>query len=143
MIPALNDFGHLPVGGHPCTWEEFYERFRFNERRVSLCEKLQGILALAKRCGFLRVMIGGSFPTAADAPRDMDLTWITAANVTKETVRPECVKLMDDAAAKAEYGWNMLYLPLNHDDAKIQYWARELGFCVKTLKDRGTLVIDL
>jgi hypothetical protein len=143
MIPAFNDSGHLPVGGHRCTWEEFYERFRFNERRVFLCETLQGVLELARRCGFLRVIIGGSFPTATTAPGDIDLTWIAARDVTKDTVRPECVKLMDSMAAEREYQWSMNYLPLGDDRESIQRWASQLGFCSKTQKERGTLVIDL
>jgi hypothetical protein len=143
MIPAFNNFGHLPVGGHYCTWEEFYERFRVNDCRISLCEKLQEILVLARHCGFLRVMIGGSFPTATVAPRDMDLTWITDFNVEKKTVKPECVKLMDAVAAREEYDWDMMYLPIDHDNEQVQDWARNLGFCTKTLRDRGTLVIDL
>lgn len=143
MIPAFNESGHLPVGGHYCTWQEFYERFRFNERREVLCTKLERVLAVARRCGFIRVMIGGSFPTAVDMPRDIDLSWITEPDVTKDTVSPECVKLMDDAIAKSEYGWNMLYLPLDRDEDRIQRWARELGFCFKSHKDRGMLVLDL
>jgi hypothetical protein len=143
MIPALNESGHLPVGGHYCTWEEFYERFRFNERRVCLCDKLQEVLDLARRCGFIRVIVGGSFPTDTDSPRDMDLSWITAVDVTKESVKPECVKLMDSMVAEEEYQWSMIYLPLNHDEEWIQHWAVQLGFCSKTFKDRGTLVIDL
>jgi len=143
MIPAFNDSGHLPVGGHYCTWEEFYERFRFNDRRVSLCDKLQGILGLARRCGFLRVIIGGSFPSTAPAPRDIDLSWIVDDDVTKETVRPECVALMDSMAAEGKYQWSMMCLPLDNDDARIQLWATRLGFCFKTKKERGTLVIDL
>ena len=143
MIPALNDFGHLPVGGHYCTWEEFYERFRFNDCRTLLCAKLQGVLDLARRCGFIRVIIGGSFPTAAVAPRDIDISWITAADVTKETVKPECVKLMDNMASQEEYQWDMNYLPLDHDKERIDRWAKDLGFCFKTHRDRGTLIIDL
>jgi Family of unknown function (DUF6932) len=143
MIPELNESGHLPVGGHACTWEEFYLRFRCSERRQELCLALEPIIALARHCGFLRVMIGGSFPTSAASPRDIDLTWIAAENVSKDTVKPECVKLMDDKMAKDEYGWNMLFLPIDHDESKIQHWARQLGFCCKTNKDRGMLVIDL
>lgn len=143
MIPSFNDVGHLPVGGHYCTWAEFYDRFRCNERRAALCEALEPIVQLARDCGFLRVMVGGSFPTAAAHPSDLDLTWITADDVSKETVRPECVKLMEDTAAKAAFGWNMLYLPINHHDEDIQHWARELGFCLKTRRNRGMVVIDL
>jgi hypothetical protein len=143
MVPAFNDSGHLPVGGHHCTWDEFYARFRFSERRTALCEKLRGIVELARRCGFLKVIIGGSFPTAVQAPRDIDLTWITAQDVTRETVKPECVTLMDTMAAEEKYEWSMMCFPLGDDEAKIQYWAKELGLCFKTKKDRGTLVIDL
>jgi hypothetical protein len=143
MIPAFNDFGHLPVGGHHCTWDEFHARFRFSERRTALCEKLRGIVDLARRCGFLKVMIGGSFPTAIPAPRDLDLTWIVSQNVTRETVRPECVTLLDTMAAEEEHKCSMMYVAVGDDEAKIQDWAKNLGFCAKTKRDRGTVVIDL
>jgi len=105
--------------------------------------KLQEIVNIARGCGFLKVLVGGSFPTAVDNPRDIDVTWVTDLNVTKETVKPECIQLMDDALAKEAYGWNMLYLPIDHDLRSIQDWAQQLGFCTKTRKDRGMLVIDL
>ena len=144
MIPALDAFGHLPAGGHHCTWPEFYERFQTNDRRRDICKKLDGILALARQCGFLKVLVGGSFPTAEEQPDDMDLTWIVDKDVSKDTVKPECVKLMDDRIAADEFsGWSMLYLPLNHDEVEIQFWAHKLGFCAKTKRDRGTLVLDL
>jgi hypothetical protein len=143
MIPAFDDFGHLPVGGHECTWAEFYERFRSNDWRNLLCVKLEGIVPIAQGCGFLKVLIGGSFPTAVDRPGDMDLAWVTDFDVTKETVDPECVKLMDDNMADEEFGWSMLYLPIDHDLQRIEHWATQLGFCSKTRRNRGMLVIDL
>jgi hypothetical protein len=143
MIPDFDKFGHLPVGGHSCSLDEFFARFRFNDHRLRLCTKFEGILALARRCGFLAVLIGGSFPTAKEEPRDMDLTWITDPNVDKDKVKPECRALMDDAAAAGAYGWSMLYLPINHDAQEINYWARELGFCYHTNRSRGMIFIDL
>jgi hypothetical protein len=88
MIPAFNEYGHLPVGGHACTWQEFNERFRHNDRRRALCAKLEEIVRMARGCGFLKVLIGGSFPTAEEAPGDMDLAWVTDFNVTKGYCRP-------------------------------------------------------
>jgi hypothetical protein len=143
MIPALDAFGQLPVGGHACTIKELYARFRVNEHRAALCDKFEHLVQLAKQCGFVAVLIGGSFPTQKDQPRDMDLIWITEPEVSKATVRPQCQKLMEDTAAKEEYGWNMQYLAINHDDVKIQYWARQFGFCSLTRRERGMLFIDI
>lgn len=143
MIPEFDDFGHLPVGGHECSWGEFYERFRINENREELCKKLAEVVALAKNCGFLKVLIGGSFPTAKDNPKDMDLAWITDFDVTKDAVKPECIQLMEDRATAGNFGWSMQYLPIDHDLERIQQWAKAFGYCEKTHRDRGMLVIDL
>ncbi len=143
MIPGFDAFGHLPVGGHACTLEEIFERFRVNEHRTGLCQKFEHILEIARNCGFVAVLIGGSFPTSKDRPRDMDLMWITEPDVDKEKVKPECRRLMEDTAAKEEYGWNMQYLAIDHDEDKIQYWARQYGFCSYTNRERGMLFMDL
>ena len=143
MIPPFDEFGHLPVGGHECTWEEFHERFRINERRTELCTKLIGIVEIAKSCGFLKVLVGGSFPTSKERPGDMDLAWVTDFEITKDNVKPECVQLMEDQIAAERFGWNMQYLPIDHDLERIQYWAQMLGYCTKTKRDRGMLVLDL
>ena len=81
--------------------------------------------------------------TAKENPRDMDLAWLTDPGVTKDSVKPECRKLMDDAGSEPEYGWSMLYLAINHNEEDIQYWSRQLGFCARTSRDRGTLLLDL
>jgi len=143
VIPPFDEFGHLPVGGHECTWEEFYERFRINEHRVELCTKLAELVRLAKDCGFLKLLIGGSFPTEKEKPKDMDLTWVTDFEVTKATVKPECVQLMEDRATAGNFGWNMQYLPIDHDHQQIQYWSKEFGLCFKTKRERGMLVLEL
>lgn len=45
--------------------------------------------------------------------------------------------------AKDEFGWSMLYLAIDHDPQRIDYWSTQLGFCAKTRRNRGMLVIDL
>ena len=141
MIPDFDQNGHLPAGGHRCTWDEFFSRFRTNHQRACLCEKFAKVLQLARNCGFLAVLVGGSFATAKEDPRDLDLTWITHPDVTKDTVKPECRKLMEDSGEV--YGWSMLYLPINHNEEDIDHWARELGLCAKTKAIRGTIFLDL
>src|SRR5580704_13489307 len=105
MIPTLDSFGHLPAGGHTCTLAECFMRFRINEHRDVLCAKFENISEIARKCGFIAVLIGGSFPTGKERPRDMDLMWITEPDVEKETVSPACRQLMEDTVAKEVYGW--------------------------------------
>jgi hypothetical protein len=143
MIPDFDECGHLPTGGHECTWEEFHARFRVNQHREELCKKLATLVELGRKCGFLKVLVGGSFPTAKDHPEDIDLAWVTDLEVTKDTVRPECIQLMEDRATHENFGWSMQYLAIDHDRQRIQYWARQFGYCSKTKRDRGMLVIDL
>jgi hypothetical protein len=143
MIPPFNDVGDLPPGGHVCSWEEASTRFKTNDHRSRLWEKLLAIVAIARQCGFIKVLIGGSFPTMKELPDDIDLSWITPEGVTKETVHPDCVALMEDTLAVDVYGWNMLYLPIGNNPARIQQWALDLGFDASNMRDRGTLVLDL
>lgn len=65
MLPEFNQCGDLPIGGHSCTREELIARFVANDRRTWLWERFQPYLALARRCGFIRALIGGSFVTAS------------------------------------------------------------------------------
>ena len=60
MIPNLDEHGHLPIGGHWCSWEEFYERFRITKRRDELCDTLEKVVAIAQGCGFVAVLVGGT-----------------------------------------------------------------------------------
>ena len=143
MIPDFNEYGDLPVGGHSCSFDELERRFKINECRNALCEKLTQIIELARRCGFIKALIGGSFPTAKQEPGDIDIAWITPKGVTKDTVQPGCVKLMEDNTASSEYGWSMQYLPVGEDEDRIQYWARQFGFDSYTLRERGVLLLDL
>ena len=78
MIPSLIDDINLPIGGHECTLAEIEERFAVNEHRMSLFTRLVAVLRLAKRCGFLHALLGGSFPTAKELPNDIDITWFCA-----------------------------------------------------------------
>lgn len=41
MIPEFNENGNLPPGIHWVEWEEFKERFGYNNRRVLLMAGLE------------------------------------------------------------------------------------------------------
>lgn len=140
MIPDFADELNLPPGGHECTWEEVVNRFGRGAYRQRLCQSLREIVQIAKRCGFLKVIIGGSFPTAKLEPDDLDLTWITEPDVSKETVSPECVKIME---SHGHLGYSYLYLAFGPDSDMVRQFANKLGFDQAANCDRGTLILDL
>ncbi len=141
MIPDFNEHGELPIGAHSCTLEECFERFEFGERRQYLCERLRAILPEARRCGFLKLMIGGSFTTRKDRPGDIDMLWITETDVNKDNVSPNCIKYLEDTGQI--YGWSTLYLPIDDDHQRIQSWAQEFGYNSHTARVQGMIVINL
>lgn len=97
MIPDFTDGINLAPGGHRCTIQEIEERFGFGEHRVHLCVKLKRLLECARSCGFLHALIGGSFATAKEAPKDLDITWFIPTTMTPNNVSRPCAELMDSA----------------------------------------------
>jgi hypothetical protein len=145
MIPAFIDEVNLPVGGHRCTLAELEERFVQNEHRLGLFQNLIEVMSLARKCGFLYALLGGSFPTAKEIPKDIDLTWFCPPGTTKTSVREECIQIMEDSSDRGSF----LFLPFDMGTgpaewpAKMELWAQNLGFDTKTRTDRGVLLLDL
>ncbi len=79
MIPPFNDDGRLPPGVHAATWTEFLTAFASSPGRRHMAQGLQAGLRLLALAGCRRAFIGGSFATAASAPRDIDVAWDTDA----------------------------------------------------------------
>ena len=141
MIPELLDGAYLPPGGHDCTWEELVERFSMGGERQRLCRELRLLLERAKRCGFLRVAIGGSFPTSKPDPSDLDLLFLTPTGMSKASVSPECAKLMNGTSSKLLYGHDLGYC--EDEPETVQRLIHGYGFDWRTGKDRGMLILDL
>lgn len=145
MIPAFIDGVNLPAGGHRCTLAELEQRFVNSERRLELFQTLIDAMRLARSCGFLHVLLGGSFPTSRESPKDIDITWFCPPGTTKTSVREECTQIMEDASDKGSF----LYVPFDVGTgpaewpAKMELWALQLGFDFKTKTDRGVLLLDL
>jgi hypothetical protein len=145
MIPAFVDGVNLPIGGHDCSLAELEERFVGNDHRRSLFVILLEVMRLAKRCGFLHVLVGGSFPTAKDHPKDLDMTWFCRPGTDKTTVNEECIQIMEDRSDRG----NFLYIPFDKDSEpdtwprKMSQWAHDLGYDVKTSMNRGVLLVSL
>lgn len=145
MIPAFVDGINLPVGGHRCSLAELEQRFANNEHRRSLFQTMLEVMRLARRCGFLHALLGGSFPTAKEFPQDIDITWFCKPGTTKTSVSEECIKIMEDASDRG----NFLYVPFNENTgpeewpAKMDFWALNFGFDAKAKTDRGVLLVSL
>lgn len=145
MIPAFIDNLNLPVGGHRCTLAELEERFANNDHRRSLFKVILEVMRLAKKCGFLHALLGGSFPTAKERPKDIDITWFCVPGTAKTTVSPECIQIMEDASDKG----NFLFVPFDIGTGpaewpqKMDFWAAQIGFDAKTKTDRGVLLVNL
>lgn len=145
MIPAFMDGVNLPIGGHECTLAELEERFVQNEHRRALFETLIALMRLARKCGFLHVLLGGSFPTAKERPHDIDVSWFCPPGTTKTSVKEECIQIMEDTSDKG----NFQFIPFDNGTnpeewpAKMTYWSLQLGYDLKTGTDRGVILLNL
>jgi hypothetical protein len=72
MLPPFDDEGLLPPGEHEADWEEFSERFGWNERRRSLLLGLGQVIQILKEADCQRIWIDGSFVTTKEEPGDFD-----------------------------------------------------------------------
>ncbi len=73
MIPSFDDDGYLPPGIHPADLDEIEARFgRESELRQVEMESVRWLVDLARRAGVRRIILNGSFATAALEPNDVD-----------------------------------------------------------------------
>jgi predicted nucleotidyltransferase len=142
MLPAFYDGEFLPDGEHPATWVEVVERFGGNAKRKGFCDRLTKFLQQAKRCGFLKVYLFGSFISARDDPGDVDLLWVHRQNLNYDRLSRECHDLVEHALMKAREGWDMFCC--SDDPMVIDYlmtgWRRDKA---PGRKPRGVIMLDL
>jgi hypothetical protein len=75
-IPPLDSgTGYLPPGDHTATLDELEEAFGWNYRRRQLLLDLKLVLGKLWGVGAVRVWIDGSFVTAKERPRDVDVLY--------------------------------------------------------------------
>lgn len=138
-IPAFVG-GILPKGCYPCTWDELVERFGFSQRRQDLVEALKGFMDTARNCGFPAVAVGGSFTTEKESPGDLDMLFIHPRHLDKSTLSVACAQLLvNDTAFHIRTGHNAQNCP--DEPETVAYMVDQLGFDVKTGKDRGMIIV--
>lgn len=77
-IPAFNKRGVLDKGIHPCSSQEFMQRFCYGTKTVrsKYKEVLEEIFAFALSRGGSSVILAGSFVTSKEEPNDIDCMMI-------------------------------------------------------------------
>ncbi len=85
MIPDFDERGYLPPGIHPATLAEIEARFgRGSELRQVQMQSIYWLVDLAKRAGVQRLVINGSFVTAAFEPNDVDCVALAGRDYPKD-----------------------------------------------------------
>lgn len=72
MLPDFDADGSLPDGDWECTGEDFKRRFLNNNHRMEYLSIITNIFDFAASYGALSVLVGGSFITNTEKPRDFD-----------------------------------------------------------------------
>ncbi len=95
---------YLPPGIHKATWDEFYDRFSTNLRRVMILESLLKMLQYLRDVGCKSVKIDGSLVTTKPIPKDFDGTWDPEGVNDREIDRImlDINKIIDDNKYKGE-----------------------------------------
>ena len=75
MIPPFTRTGYLPSGIHPAIWQEFVDRFGWNDHRRELIGGLWIAVDGLHEAGCRVVYVDGSFATAIAIPNDFDACW--------------------------------------------------------------------
>ncbi|RUT08231.1 hypothetical protein DSM106972_013990 [Dulcicalothrix desertica PCC 7102] len=72
MIPDFDENGNLPPGVHFCEWDEFVDRFGYNDGRALLITGLQMAMEQLQAAGCRTIYLNGSFVTIKPDPVDFD-----------------------------------------------------------------------
>jgi hypothetical protein len=138
-IPAFVG-GFLPKGCHACTWDELVERFGIGQRRQDLIDALKGFMEVARNCGFPAVAVGGSFPTEKESPGDLDMLFIHPRHLDRSKLSVGCAQLLvNDTAFHTRTGHNAQNCP--DEPETLAYVVNQMGYDVKTGRDRGTIMV--
>ena len=97
----------------------------------------------ASGCGFVQVIVGGSFTTAKPEPGDFDLAWIVNQDINKAAMKPECLELVESDKSKGRFGCDVFYLPIAGNAEKIQEYATGLFGYDRNGIQRGVLLLKL
>src|SRR3990172_3660887 len=112
MLPPFNNTGDLPPGIHSAAWSEVEHRFGMgSSARTRNFAKLRHLYELASRTGKLaRFLVFGSFVSATDSPRDVDVVLIMVPDFKLEEEPRECQTFFSHPDAEARFGASVFWI---------------------------------
>lgn len=141
-IPAFQNNGLLPPGGHVCTWEEMSQKMGFTERRKRLLVGLKRMFdLLPEKHAVRRVIVNGSFAQDKANPEDIDLV-IDVGELADGTPAQAVVDWVGEHARvlKAEL-WCDAYAS---DHAFVEeYWVNRQFSRTQDGREKGFLVLEV
>ena len=127
-LPDFNENGELAIGVHTATLPEALVRFgQGSVQRRLVADRLKRIYDLAASTGELaRFVVFGSFVTATEEPRDVDIVLIMEDAFALESVVGEATLVFQHLSAEAHFGaslfWTRRSGALGGEQAMIEYW---------------------
>jgi hypothetical protein len=128
VIPAFNEEGDLPPGVYRATLAEVLEHFGKGsiQRRV-VADRLNRLYHLALSTGQLaRFVIFGSFVTAKEEPKDVDIVLLMEDTFDLASVTGEAALVFQHLEADAHFGasvfWTRRCGALGGEQTMIEYW---------------------
>lgn len=127
-LPAFNDHGDLPPGVYQATLSETLARFgQGSIQRSAVADRLGRLYSLADSTGQLaRFVVFGSFITAKDDPRDVDVILLMEEAFDLSAVTGEAALVFQHIDAEAHFGasvfWSRRSGAFGGEQAMIEYW---------------------
>ena len=112
-LPPADEYGLLPPGVHPCSWEEFerrYARFQRSDRRLRLCARLKEYLDALHATGWsCELIVDGSLVMGCvDEPDDIDLILVLPADWDwAADLRPFEYNVVSKRAVRRDYRFDV------------------------------------
>jgi hypothetical protein len=111
-LPAFNEFGDLPEGSYPATFDEVVARFGAgSSQRQTVTDRLLRIYQLVLATGQLdRLVVFGSYVSDVDQPNDVDVILVMRNEFRSEDCPAESLVLFDHARADRELGASVFWV---------------------------------
>jgi hypothetical protein len=144
MLPEFTPEGDLPVDVHLASLSEFRSRFgTLTPRRVWLFGRLQALIELAASTGKLRrVFVWGSFVTAKQSPKDVDVLLIMNEDFEVERVTTSAQPVFDSTKAKLLFESDVFWARDSIGADTLRLWL-ETYQTSRSFRKRGIVELEL
>jgi hypothetical protein len=141
VIPPFDHTGNLPQGEHPCTWDEFENRYSTTAHRINLLNGLYEALENLSQAGCQTVWIDGSFISDKPNPNDFDACW-DSSHVDPDLLEPTLLDFRHPRSAmKRKYKGELFIADLPatpHGETFLDFFQKD-----RNNNPKGILRLDL